>query len=111
MGVPYTFINTGIWMQLCVPHRSTDMSPSAERLREYYEDGRKTMAVMNREHIGDCVAKIIAHPMTLNQRVFVYDDETTLEKIYDLASLASGEELMNSAQMVRFVVPKRYQKT
>lgn len=68
--------------------------------REFCGDGTKKSAVINKDHIGTYVAKIIADPRTLNQWVFVNEDELTLEEIWQLASQAAGENLRENAVVV-----------
>lgn len=80
-------------MQITVPHRLGAEGPAAARLREWYGDGNKKTAVVNKSHIGEFVARIIADSRTLNQYVFMYDDEFTMNELYSIASEILGEDL------------------
>lgn len=101
-GVPYTFIDVGIWYQASVPRPSSDTSNLANLLRQFSGPGDKKSAVINREHIGNWVARIIQDPRTLNQYVFFYEDELTLAEIFEMASRALGEDFRANADKVRF---------
>lgn len=60
--------------------------------------------MVNPDHIGDFVARIIADPRTLNQYVFAYEDELSLKEIYELCSQAAGEDF-RSIQSTVSVLP------
>jgi hypothetical protein len=91
-GVPHTYIDVGFWYQITVPYRGAVKGPIPELVREFYGDGEKKTAMVNKERIGLFVAQIIADPRTLNQYVFIYDDVRTMNEIYEVASRIAGED-------------------
>jgi len=91
-GVPHTYIDVGFWYQITVPYREAVKGQIPELVRQFYGDGEKKTAMVNKERIGLFVAQIIADPRTLNQYVFIYDDARTLNEIYEVASRIAGED-------------------
>ena len=75
--MPYTFIDVGLWMQLCLPQplRSCVPQPMKEMTWSVYADGSARSLVTSIESIGRYVARILADPRTLNQAVIVWEDE------------------------------------
>lgn len=61
-------------------------------VREFYGDGNKKTAVVNLNNIGTYVARIISDPRTLNQYVFIYDQELTMNEIYGIANEIAEED-------------------
>lgn len=88
-------------MQITLPYRSSVPGPLAKRLREFHGTGQKQTAVINRDHIGNFVGAIVADPRTLNQYVFAFEDEVTLQEVYDMASKLTGENTKASSTLVR----------
>lgn len=75
----------------------------AKLLRQFTGTGDKISAVINLDHIGTYVARIIADPRTLNKWVFVYEEEVTLSEIFELAGRAAGEKFRENAEVVSTV--------
>lgn len=92
LGVPYTFVDVGFWMQITLPYPAAAKGFIAKTVRDWCGDGEKKTAVVNLNNIGSFVARIIADPRTLNQYVFIYDDERTMNEIYEIANRVSGED-------------------
>ncbi|RPD58079.1 NAD-P-binding protein [Lentinus tigrinus ALCF2SS1-7] len=93
LGVGYTFIDVGGWMQgwLPLPRRSS-MSDEAKQVGyTYLEDGSVKTLVTDRRHIGTYVARIIADPRTLNHAVIVWEDEPSQAEAQELAVRLSGD--------------------
>ncbi|KAI0364826.1 NAD-P-binding protein [Pilatotrama ljubarskyi] len=91
LGVPYTFIDVGWWMQLSLPLPSRSKASRKESTYELHGDGTKKMLVTDLRHIGAYVARIIADPRTLNQAVIVWEDEVTELQAREIGERASGE--------------------
>lgn len=72
----------------------------ASMLGSFYGDGETVTALINREHIGDYVARIIADPRTLNQYVFAYEIETNQKEIYEVCSRIAGEDFRKTHETV-----------
>lgn len=103
-GVPYTFIDVGYWMRIVVPYKAADEGYIQNLVREWYGDGQKKSAVVDMVNIGSFVARIIADPRTLNQYVFIYDDEVTMNEVYEIGCRVSGEDLHKVKVVVSSVV-------
>lgn len=83
-----------------LPRTGNDKTAFLKLRAQFYGNGDKISAVTNKHHIGKYVARVIADPRTMNQYVFVCQDEVTLSKTFELASRASGEELRDKAEVV-----------
>jgi hypothetical protein len=91
-------------MGYSVPVDSADKPPRWVT-DEFYGTGDVKSAVTNKDHIGDYVARIIADDRTLNQYVFVYEDEAILNEMWDLAEQAYGKNLdRESARVIRIAI-------
>jgi hypothetical protein len=90
--VPYTSIDVGYWMQITLPYREADKGFVANLVREFYGDGNKKTAVVNLNNIGTYVTRIVSDPRTLNQYVFIYDQELTMNEVYEIATRTAGED-------------------
>ncbi|KAF9816011.1 hypothetical protein IEO21_04261 [Rhodonia placenta] len=77
LGVGYTFIDVGWWMQL-----STSI----------YGTGDKKLLLTDLNNIGKFVARILADERTLNQYVIVWEDELTWLEVKAICEQQSGEE-------------------
>ncbi|OSX58467.1 hypothetical protein POSPLADRAFT_1152493 [Postia placenta MAD-698-R-SB12] len=103
LGVGYTFVDVGWWMQLALPFPTSSEatgSPWVHISREFYAKGDKKNLYTNMEHIGTYVARIIDDDRTLNQYVIIWEDELTLEEVKTIAEKASGEEDVLRAKRV-----------
>lgn len=98
LNLPYTFIEVGWWMDLVLPHPSSAPAGSflTQQSRTAGGTGDVKAAFTARVDIGRFVARIIADPRTLNQTVFCYGDEVTLNEVYDVANKVSGEDLKST---------------
>ncbi|KAI0359478.1 NAD-P-binding protein [Trametes cingulata] len=100
LGVPYTFIDVGWWMQLSLPLPSRSDVWRKESTYEVHGDGTKKMLVTDLRHIGTYVARIVADPRTLNQAVIVWEDEVTDLEAHEIGERISGEADMLKAKRV-----------
>jgi len=91
LGVGYTFIDIGWWMQLVVPAGSNSPTMLGPWGDEIYGPGDKKMLLTDLEHIGQYVAMIIADERTLNQYVIVWEEEMTLPEAKAISEEQSGE--------------------
>ncbi|OCH87804.1 NAD-P-binding protein [Obba rivulosa] len=91
LGLPYTFIDVGWWMQITLPVKTASKSPLKQYFWEIHGDGDKKILVTNKDHIGDYVARIITDDRTLNQWVIVWEDEVSQKEIHELGERFSGE--------------------
>ncbi|TBU52273.1 NAD-P-binding protein [Dichomitus squalens] len=69
LGVPYTFIDVGWWMQyyLPLPLRSTIPEAKKQKNWQIYGPGDKPILVTNVEHVGEYVAQIITDKRTARE--------------------------------------------
>ena len=93
LGVGYTFIDVGWWMQLYLPLplRSAAPPPLKAMSWSFYGAGQAKNLITNLHHIGTWVAKIIADPRTLNKQVIVWEDEVTQKDAHELGVRLSGD--------------------
>jgi len=96
LGVNYTFIDVGWWMQAALPYplRSDGSGDSVDKVlrsRRFYGDGDKKNIYTHLPHIGDFVARIILDERTLNQYVVIWEDELTLEEARSIGERVSGD--------------------
>lgn len=61
--------------------------------------------MINKDHIGDFVVRIVSDPRTLNQYVFVHEAEVSQKEIYEICSLAAGEDFWKLYDSVTQVLP------
>lgn len=85
LGIDYTFIDVGWWMDLILPHPSDHQGPVADISRIYVDTGDVKTAVTSRADIGHFVARILADPRTLNSYVFCHAEEVTKREAYRIA--------------------------
>ncbi|KAI0740575.1 NAD-P-binding protein [Earliella scabrosa] len=93
LGVGYTSIDVGWWMQifLPLPLRSAAPMHAKELSWKTAGDGERPNLLTNLDHIGTWVARIIVDPRTLNQAVIVWEDEVTANVAHDIGVRASGD--------------------
>ncbi len=103
LGVQYTFIDVGAWMQgwLPLPKRSTLSEEAKQMAYTTLGNGQARTLVTDLHHIGRYVARIIADPRTLNHAVIVWEDETTQAEALDLGVRLSGDGEALRAKYVR----------
>ena len=98
LGISYTFIDVGWWMQLILPHRLDSPAPpsAVSWSHQSFGPGTVKVAVTSNDDIGSFVARIIADPRTLNRYVFCWSEEVALKEVYALADRVSGEKLSDA---------------
>ncbi|KAL5498553.1 hypothetical protein ACEPAH_1907 [Sanghuangporus vaninii] len=95
IGINYTFIDIGWWMQLTPPLIDIKFPlPLMKRvMSSYIGSGNVKCAVTDNRDIGKFVARIIADDRTLNQYVFCWSQEVTLNETIALAERVSGSKI------------------
>ncbi|KAI0800420.1 NAD(P)-binding protein [Fomes fomentarius] len=103
IGVPYTFIDVGWWMQFILPlplradSAGTSLEPEAiqEIANTIVRDGTARNLLTDYRHIGIYVVRILADPRTINHSVIIWEDEVTQLQTHEIAEGYSGaaEEL------------------
>ncbi|KAI0657639.1 NAD-P-binding protein [Cubamyces menziesii] len=91
LGLPYTFIDVGWWMQVSLPLPERSNSLLKESTNTIYGDGSKRILLTDLNHIGTYVARIIADPRTLNQAVMIWEEEPTQLEIREIGARVSAE--------------------
>ncbi|KAF2141490.1 uncharacterized protein K452DRAFT_351566 [Aplosporella prunicola CBS 121167] len=92
--LPYTIIDVGCWYQVFVPKVPSGGSDGEHSIyidHRIVEDGNQKFALMDRDDIGKYVSQIVADPRTLNKRVFAYTEVLSMNEIWEVMALASGE--------------------
>lgn len=100
LGVPYTFIDVGWWMQLTLPLPTRSASRLKPLTYQIHGPGDDKMLVTDIAHIGTYVARIIADPRTLNQAVIIWEDEVTQLEAHEIGERFSGEADVLKAKRV-----------
>ena len=108
LGLTYTIIDIGWWMQLYlpVPLRSAAPQYLKEISWSVYGTGDSKQLLTNLYNIGPWVARIITDPRTINKSVIIWEDEATLDEAWEIAEKTFGEEILKLKQVVsrRFLV-------
>ncbi|KAM0202652.1 hypothetical protein ACHAPA_009392 [Fusarium lateritium] len=95
LHLPFTVIDVGWWYQISLPRLS---SGRIDRNLFLYNtaiggNGEVPCARTDSRDVGVYVARIIADPRTLNQKVFAYTDLRTQHQLYDTVEEISGEKV------------------
>ncbi|RDX46055.1 NAD-P-binding protein [Lentinus brumalis] len=93
LGVGYTVIDVGWWMQfyLPLPLRST-VAPHLKAISwSIHGTGESKNLLTNLNHIGTYVARIIADPRTLNKSVIIWEDEVVQKDAHEIGARVSGD--------------------
>ncbi|RPD53615.1 NAD-P-binding protein [Lentinus tigrinus ALCF2SS1-6] len=93
LGVAYTIIDVGFWMQffLPLPLRST-VPPELKAISwSFYAGGESKNLLTNLHHIGIWVARIITDPRTINKSVIIWEDEVLQKDAHELGARLSGD--------------------
>ena len=93
LGVPYTIIDVGWWMQLYLPLPLRSTVPPQVKAMTWaiHGSGESKNLLTNLHHIGTWVAKIIADPRTLNQSVIIWEDEVLQKDAHEIGARVSGD--------------------
>ncbi|KAL1944038.1 hypothetical protein VTO73DRAFT_3856 [Trametes versicolor] len=91
LGLPYTFIDVGWWMQISLPLPARSTTYMKAKTYEVFGDGSDRFLVTDLRHIGAYVARIIADPRTLNHAVIIWEDEPTQLEAHEIGQRLSGE--------------------
>ncbi|KAF8920539.1 NAD-P-binding protein [Mucidula mucida] len=91
LGLPYTFIEVGWWLQGLFPYPHA--TPENFFItKTYVGDRQKKVLYTELNSIGTFVARILADPRTLNQTVITYDGEASLNDVSPVVNRISGED-------------------
>ncbi|OCB85053.1 NAD-binding protein [Sanghuangporus baumii] len=109
IGISYTFIDIGWWMQLTPPliDIKFPLPVMKKAMTSRTGSGNVKCAVTDNRDIGKFVARIIADDRTLNQYVFCWSQEVTLNETIALAERISGSKIdienINADEMAKLV--------
>ncbi|KAI4526433.1 NAD(P)-binding protein [Schizophyllum commune Loenen D] len=99
-GVSYTFIEVGWWKQLFIPFPPSLTGTVPDSTRQFPGKGDAPVAVTDLHHIGSYVARVLQDERTLNQRVFIWEDEATLDEAWAIAEKMFGEEILKLKKVI-----------
>ncbi|EMD32157.1 hypothetical protein CERSUDRAFT_109048 [Gelatoporia subvermispora B] len=99
LGIGYTFVDVGWWMQLLLPSSTASQAQSTARNREIYAKGDKKLLVTNLDHIGDYLVRILKDERTLDQYVIIWEDEVTQKEAWEIAERISGDAALDSLKI------------
>ncbi|THH04407.1 hypothetical protein EW145_g5541 [Phellinidium pouzarii] len=95
IGLGYTFIDVGWWMQLTLPIidvAKAEYPMLFDASRTIYGSGNVKNAVTDRRDIGSFVARIITDARTQDRYVFIWGEEVTQNEVFALAERISGKK-------------------
>ncbi|KAL1713803.1 hypothetical protein EV715DRAFT_258057 [Schizophyllum commune] len=95
-GVGHTFIEVGWWAQNTVPYPPEIPGLHADFSHTVFGTGDVPFAVTDLLHIGDYVARVIQDERTLYQTVFIWEDEITLKKVWQVAEAKLGHAILQN---------------
>ncbi|KAI0628429.1 NAD-P-binding protein [Trametes polyzona] len=98
LGVPYTFLDVGWWMQISLPLPARSATSMKAKTYQVFGDGTNRFLVTDLRHIGTYVARVVADPRTLNHAVMIWEDEPTQLEAHEIGERLSGEEASLKAQ-------------
>ncbi|KAL1727084.1 hypothetical protein EV714DRAFT_286742 [Schizophyllum commune] len=102
LGIGYTFIEVGLWYESLLPYPpSYGGNPLADMSMLFRGSGDVPTACTALASIGDFVARILLDPRTLNQTVFVWEDERTEADFFRIAEERCGDPAAFRARIVR----------
>ncbi|KAL5514250.1 hypothetical protein ACEPAG_2338 [Sanghuangporus baumii] len=95
IGIGFTFVDVGWWTQVATPFADYKIpQPIIKRISTSFIGSGDVKCAFTDDHdIGKFVASIIADDRTLNQYVFCWTEEFTLNEIIALAERVSGRKL------------------
>lgn len=107
LGVPYTFVEIGWWLQLAFPYPPGSFEDSlfAQLFNNVYGDGEKKNALTDMSRVGDLVARILLDERAVNQTIFYHETEMTQTEAWEVAQRVSGLGESLLAKQVRVSYP------
>ncbi|EIW53911.1 NAD-P-binding protein [Trametes versicolor FP-101664 SS1] len=91
LGVPYTFLDVGWWMQISLPLPARSATHMKAKTYQVFGDGANRLLVTDLRHIGAHVARVVADPRTLGHAVMIWEDEPTQLETHEIGERYSGE--------------------
>ncbi|KAH9928022.1 NAD-P-binding protein [Epithele typhae] len=93
LGLPYTFIDVGWWMQSFLPLPAhSKATPDRHALANTeFAGGATPLALTDLRNVGRWTARILADPRTLNRAVIVWEDERTQKDAFEIGERESGQ--------------------
>lgn len=106
LGIPYTFIDVGWWMEFILPRpvsASDIWTGSSWRL---YGDGNTPVALTDLDRIPDFVARIVQDERTINKVVFASENEATQNEAWEYAAKSpEAAEILKKKNPVGTPIP------
>ncbi|KAL1745199.1 hypothetical protein HDZ31DRAFT_36934 [Schizophyllum fasciatum] len=102
-GVGYTFIEVGWWAQSAMPQLPHVSGLFAEFPRKFIGSGDVPFAVTDLLHLGDYIVRVLQDERTQNQTVFIWEDEITLNKSWEVAVAELGDAVLQKRELVQFM--------
>jgi uncharacterized protein YbjT (DUF2867 family) len=107
LGLPYTFIDIGWWMELTLPYPrgATVAGPPmiTNMRRRLYGAGDVKSAVTDSGRLAELLTRVLLDPRTENQAVFCWEDEVTQTEIWAIAAREANERaaILDTRVLVR----------
>ncbi|KAL1671623.1 hypothetical protein EV122DRAFT_226244 [Schizophyllum commune] len=96
IGLGHTFIEVAWWAQFAVIYPAHYTGIDSSMSRHVIGEGKTRFGVTDLFHIGDYVARVIQDDRTLNQTVFIWEDEITQQQAWELAVKKFGEDILKT---------------
>ncbi|KAL1686238.1 hypothetical protein GGG16DRAFT_64644 [Schizophyllum commune] len=96
IGLGHTFIEVAWWAQFAVIYPAHYTGIDSSMSRHVIGEGKTRFGVTDLFHIGDYMARVIQDDRTLNQTVFIWEDEITQQQAWDLAVKNFGEDILKT---------------
>lgn len=98
MDLPHTIIDVGWWWNGFIPELPSGRTNYAISLPDFIKnlipgDGNMKTQVVDPEHVGTFIARILADPRTINRRVMASDAAMSFNEMFDTAEAVTGENI------------------
>lgn len=96
-GLPYTTIDVGWWYNGFIPKVPSGQTDHAVALPDFIQnlvpgDGEMKTYVVDNEDVGKFVARIIADPRTINNKVMAAGASLSFNEMFGIAEELTGEK-------------------
>jgi hypothetical protein len=107
LGIPYTFIEVGWWMEFILPRPVSANDMWTGPSWRLYGNGDTPVALTDLDRIPDFVARIVQDERTLNKVVFASENETAQNEAWEYAAKSpEAAEILKKKNPVSYTVVK-----
>jgi uncharacterized protein YbjT (DUF2867 family) len=95
LGLPYTFIDIGWWMESALPYPSGSAAAGppviSDMRRRVYGAGDVKSALTDIGRLAELFSRILLDPRTENRKVFCWEDQVTQNEVWAIAEREADE--------------------